>query len=149
MDKKKVRRIVAREGLIILGIVSILYCAQVFLFPQMHFSAPKYRLELTDGKIDYAIIGPEYGNENVYTKEFMRKMFHPSSSLVAKRLEQWKEINKVGIMRASPVNSWQKSIMESLAFFVVSSLLLQTIVIYFLVSLIRFIIWAVKTLSEK
>lgn len=151
MDKKKIKRVIAREGLILLEIAFILYCAGLFLFSKFIPPKSEYKVTLLDDSIRYIPIYPDAGSFNYSTKiEVMRKIYEPTQSLIMQRVKEFEEREKVTVVGSvEAVSSPGKSIMMVLLYFIMVGLLFQTIYIYLFVSLLRFIFWAIKTLKEK
>jgi hypothetical protein len=149
MNKNKVKRIIAREGLIIIAIVAIFELAQVFLFSKIDFSPPMYKIQLSNGSCMYVAIYPEIHTTSNSSHDLIAEMYNPSLTVVKKRIKEFTEMNRINCVNASRIRSWRDAIKEQAAYFLTLNIVLQGLILYLSVSILRFIIWAVRMLRES
>jgi hypothetical protein len=147
MSNKKIKRIIAREGLILIGLAVIIY-AVLFFLQNIPAALPKYRLEFTNGETHTININPEIRNDNNY-KKLLQETYHPSPKLVEKRIKGFigAENIKSTLKRATCINSTELYISELYSSLIGVTFILKVLITYLALLFIRFIIWAVRTLK--
>ena len=154
MVRKNIKRIIAREGLIIIAIAMILYLFKTFV-PSLPFPYPKYRLEFQDGNSNIIDVYPDINTSELSGKisssELVRRYHHPTPELLSKRIEKFIRDNKNGssLLDAKCVNEKQLYWYRAYFNLLFQPLLFRTLTIYFFLLLIRFILWAISILREK
>lgn len=154
MDEKKIKLIIAKEGLIIIAIGILLYAFKTFV-PSLPFPYPKYRLEFQDGSSNIIDIYPDINTSELAGKispnELVKRYHYPTPELISKRTEKFIRDNKKSslLLDAKCVNERQLYWYRAYFNFLLCSLFFRTFSIYFFLLLIRFIIWALRTLRER
>ncbi len=149
MNKKNIKRIIAREGLVLLGIGVILYFI-LSAIPDIPCRFPKYKLVFNNGESYILTISPEL-SQNYNKKKFIEEALNPSPQLVSKRINEFIKDNKIGseIKEAKQVNYKEVSFNKLILSFFLVSFVIKVIVIYFILFIIRFIICALRILRER
>ena len=140
-----IRRIIAREGLIIILIGLILGFSFSFLRQNIPAAFPKYRLEFNDGRVYIIDIHPDY----YYAPDAqraMREFFEPGSRILEKRRNEFiKQADiRSPLKEARLIRTWQLYLSRLLFKFLSINLLLATGIIYLFLTIPRFIFWAIK-----
>ncbi len=154
MDRKKVKLIIAKEGLIFVAIALALYFFKTFAF-SLPFPYPKYRLEFQDGSSNIIEIYPDIKSAELVGKrspnELVKHYHCPGRELVAKRTEKFIRDNKKGspLVDARCVNEKQLYWYRVYFNFLFQPLIFRTLTIYLFLLLLRFIFWAVEVLWRK
>jgi hypothetical protein len=149
MDKKKIKRLIAREGLILLGLAAALYLILMVL-PNISFSFPKYRLEFDNGKSYIVTISPEL-SQRYNTKKFIDSALDPSAQLISKRVNEFIKDNNIKAKLTSSrlINSRAVYFAKLVKSFFTLNFIFKLIIIYVLLLIIRFILWALGILRGK
>jgi len=146
---KKFKWIIAKEGLILIGLAMILYVALLFLgnIPAVY---PKYRLEFENGEVRTINISPEIRNDFDY-KRLLREVHNPTPALINKRVEEYRQMEKIKspLKAALRINSTRLYISELFSSLLSVMFIFKLLAIYAIILFIRFIIWALKALKEK
>lgn len=150
----KLKRIIAKEGLIIIAIAMIFYLLKTFM-PSLTFPYPKVRLEFQDGTSNIIEIYPAITTSELAGKissnELIRKYQCPSPGLLSKRIDKFIQDNKKGsvLLAAKCVNEKQLYLYRVYFNFLFQPLLFRTLTVYLFLLLIRFIFWAIRALDRK
>ncbi len=147
---KKIERIIAREGLIVLGLSVVLYLL-IFLFLQKApVVLPEYRLEFANGETHVIKINPEIRNDADY-KRLLEETYNPPPKLIEKRVKEFIKAGNIksALKSSSPVNSNRVHLSQLYSRLLGVAFILKVAVIYFALLFVRFIIWAVRTLRKK
>ncbi|MBU0548687.1 MAG: hypothetical protein KJ710_05720 [Candidatus Omnitrophica bacterium] len=149
MDKKMIKRIIAREGLIILGLSVALYFF-VLLFQNVPVALPKYRLEFTNGEIHTININPEIRNDPNY-KRLLRETYNPTPKLIDKCTKEFiRATNIKSALKSSKcINFNQIYISKLYSYFFGILFIFKLAIAYLVLLLVRFIIWAVRALGGR
>jgi len=149
MGKRKIKWIIAKEGLIILGLSVVLYLF-ILLLQNVPVALPKYRLEFANGEIHDININPEIRNDPDY-KKFLREVYNPPPKLIQKRIKEFiRAVNIESDLKNSKcINSTQLYISELYSSLLGVTFILKLAVVYFILLFARFIIWALRILREK
>jgi len=144
---KSFKRIIAKEGLIVLGLAVILYFSLLIL-QNVPVALPKYRLEFANGEICYININPEIRNHPDYNR-FLAQAYNPPQKLVDKRIKEFiRTANIQSSLRNSRyINANQVYISERYSYFIGGLFILKLAIVYLVLLLIRFISWAVRKLK--
>jgi len=149
MDKKKINRLIAREGLIVLGLGIVLYLA---LSAAANISVPllKYRLEFDNGKSYVILISPDL-SQGFNKKKLIRDSLNPSPRLISRRIDEFIKDNRIDskLKYAQPVNNRQVGFHKFLFSFFSFNFLTKLFIIYLVLLAARFVIWAAGILKEK
>jgi hypothetical protein len=152
MGMRKIKLIIAKEGLVIIAVAILLYAFKTFV-PSLTFPYPKYRLEFQDGSSNIIEIYPEIKTSEISgsgsSSELVTRYQHPTPELISKRTAQFiKASNKKSpLLDAKCVNETQLHWYRIYFDFFFQSLLIRTLAIYLFLVLIRFIIWALRILK--
>ena len=140
-----IRRIIAREGLLIILIGLIMYFSFSFLRKNIPAAFPKYRLEFTDGRVYIIDIHPDY-YYSPDAQKAMHELFEPGPKMLEKRRNEFiKQANiRSPLKEARLIRTWQLYLSKLLFKFLSVNLLLATGIIYLLLAIVRFIFWAMK-----
>jgi hypothetical protein len=154
MGKRKIKLIIAKEGLIIIAIALLLYAFKTYV-PSLTFPYPKYKLEFQDGSSNIIEIYPEIKTTEISgrgsSSELVIRYQHPNPKLVSKRTSEFIKASKNNspLLDVRCVNGMQLYLYRIYFHFFFQSLILRTLYIYLFLALIRFIRWAVKALKEQ
>ena len=154
MDKKKIKWIIAKEGLIIIAIAVILYFFRTFA-PTLPFPYPKVRLEFKDKSSNIIEIYPEITTPELAGRiapgELVKKYHCPTSELISKRIDKFIQDNKKSsaLLDIKCVNEKQLYLYRVYFNFLFRPLPFRTLTIYLFLLLIRFIVWAVRILRRN
>jgi len=149
MDKQKIERLIAKEGLIFIGLAIILYVLLFFL-QDIPVVFPKYRLEFANGEIHTININPEIRNDSNY-KRLLREVYNPPPRFIEKQVKEFIKMENIKptLKEAKCINSNQLYISELYSSILSIPFIFKVFIIYFTLLSIRFIIWALRTLREK
>ncbi|MFH1397278.1 MAG: hypothetical protein ABIH27_01835 [Candidatus Omnitrophota bacterium] len=149
MDNQKIKRIIAREGLIIMGLVVILYAILRFL-PTVPVVFPKYKLEFQSGETYTINIYPEI-RSGFNTKEIMKEALNPPPKLIEKRIKEFMDTVRIKseLKESSYVNSNAVYRSELAAYFFSKVFIVKILILYLILFPIRFVGWALRTLLQK
>jgi hypothetical protein len=151
---KKIKWIIAKEGLIIIAIAALLYIFKTYA-PTLPFPYPKIKLEFKDGSSNIIEIYPDMTTPElagrISPSDLVRKYHSPSPELITKRIDKFIQDNKkVSQLRdIKYVNGMQLSLYRVYFNFLFQPLPFRTLSIYLFLLLIRFIVWAVRILKGK
>jgi len=150
MITKRIDKIIAREGLIIIGLGIVLYFSTSFLCQHISAIFPKYRIEFTNGKAYTIDIYPDYYYSK-NSKQELREFFHPNGKVIQKRINEVIKRENIdsSLKETKLINSKQLYFSEQLFNLLSLGLFIKVIIIYLLLALIRFIIWAIAALKKK
>lgn len=146
----KIKRIIAREGLIILGLAVVLYLF-IFLFLQnVPVALPKYRLEFANGEIHTININPDIRNDSNY-KKLLEETYNPPPKLIEKRIKEFIRAGNIkSVLKSlSCINSNQIYISKLYSYLLGVTFILKLAIVYLILLFVRFIIWALRTLKER
>jgi len=148
MDKKKIKRFIAREGLIYLGISFILL---LLILSPLRIDAvfPQYKLTFEDGTTVDITIYPEE-NVNGYTVRDLNKVYQPEQILIKKRISEYVKGSSITspLKHAEATKETQVYISEVMAKLLRLNLFILALILYLILLAFRFSIWAVRTLKE-
>ncbi|HTZ10997.1 MAG TPA: hypothetical protein VMD04_01270 [Candidatus Margulisiibacteriota bacterium] len=151
---RKIKLLIAKEGLIIIAIALLLYAFKTYI-PSLAFPYPKYKLEFQDGSSNTIEIYPEIKTFEISgrgsSSALVARYQHPAQELISKRITQFiKASNKKSpLLNAKCVNGTQLYWYRLYFDFFFQSLLIRTLSIYLFLVLIRFILWALRTLKRE
>ncbi len=142
------KKIIAIEGLIIIGVAIVLYFIMFFCktAPVVY---PKYKAQFDGGKEYAVVVYPEINYKEAFNSGALLKEIHnPSSRLISKRIEEFaKEANiKARLINAQCMNSKQLRLAEAYSNILLEPFIFKVFFVYIFLLLIRFIVWAVKTI---
>ncbi len=144
----KINGIIAKEGLIILGLSAALYLF-VMLFQNMPVALPKYKLQFVDGRAYTISISPKLTNNPNY-KSTLKDAYNPSLRLVNERIKEFIEVAKIktALKSSRCVNSFQIYVSSLYSQFFSLLFVFKVAIVYFILLLLRFILWALRALKE-
>lgn len=150
MITKRIDKIIAREGLIILALGIVLYFSSSFLCRHIAAVFPKYRAEFANGKAYTIDIYPDY-YYSTDSKSELRRFFHPNEKVVQKRINELTKRENINspLKETKLINSKQLYLSEQLFNLLSLNLFIKVAILYFLLAIIRFIIWAVRILKKR
>jgi hypothetical protein len=146
------KRIIAREGLIIIAIAVGMYFLVSFLSEKIPVIYPKYRLAFADGKTYDIDIYPQVDYAQVFNpRAFLKEVCLPSQKLITKRIEEFRKNAKVtsSLKDSRCVNSTQLYFSALYSRFLSQHLLLKTLYVYGFLVALRFTLWAMRVLGHK
>ena len=148
MQKRWFERIIAKEGLIILGLAVILYFSSLLL-QNAPIVLPRYRLEFANGEVCLININPEIRNDFNYN-QFLSRAYSPSPKLVDKRIREFiRTANiKSPLENSKYINPNQIYLSKIYSCFMGGLFILKVAIAYFILLLVRFIAWAVGRLKR-
>jgi len=149
IGSKRIKTMVAKEGLIILLLSLVLYFLVTFFLQNIPVILPRYRLEFTNGEVHTINIFPEINNSYNYSR-LLEEAYNPSPSLVEKRIKEFirSENIKPALQGKVYVNSYQVYISRLYSRLIGLTFVLKLIIIYALLLFIRFIIWSLRILLK-
>jgi hypothetical protein len=146
---KKIRWILAKEGLILLASAVVIYVALLFLrdIPVVY---PKYRLEFENGDVRTIYIRPEIRNDFDY-KRLLREVHNPEPGLINKRIEEYRRMEGISpsLKEAKCVNTAALGISELYSSLLGVMFIFKVLIVYGMILTVRFIAWSLKALKEK
>jgi hypothetical protein len=146
---KKIRWILAKEGLILLASAVVIYVALLFLrdIPVVY---PKYRLEFENGDVRTIYIRPEIRNDFDY-KRLLREVHNPEPGLINKRIEEYRRMEGISpsLKEAKCVNTAALGISELYSSLLGVMFIFKVLIVYGMILTVRFIAWSSKALKEK
>ena len=147
MDKKRIKRIIAKEALIILGLACVLYLLVNFFLQNAPVVLPRYRLEFADGKAYTVTIMPEIPSYSNY-RQFLKEAYNPPPKLVEKRVKEFIKLAdiKPELKGSRYINSGGVHISQLYSRIMGTMFILKLVFAYFLLLLIRFMVWAIRAL---
>jgi len=149
MNKQKIKWIIAREGLIILGLSAVLYLL-LLLFKNVPVALPQYRLEFANGEICTININPELNNDSNYNR-LLEAAYSPPPKLVEKRIKEFIRAGNIKstLKSSALINSNQIYISKLYSNLLGVMFIFKLAIAYLILLLFRFIIWAARILKEK
>jgi len=150
MYKKKIKRIIAREGLIIIGLAVVSYIAVSLFFKNIPIELPRYRLEFANGEAHTITINPEIRNDSNY-KKLLDEAYNPTPKFVEQRIKEFVKSENIRspLINQSLINSNQTHISKLYSYVLGLTFIFKLAIVYLVLLLLRFIIWAIKTLRDK
>ncbi|MBN2830853.1 MAG: hypothetical protein JXL82_01035 [Candidatus Omnitrophica bacterium] len=149
MDKRKVKRVIAKEALIILGLSCVLYILIRFFLQNVPIVLPKYRLDFANGETHSLNIMPEIRTYSSYSK-FLEEAYNPPTKLLEKRIKEFTRVMNIksALRNKKFINPHGVYISRLYSRLLNTPFILKLIFIYLFLLSIRFIIWAVKVLTK-
>jgi hypothetical protein len=149
MNKKKINWIIAKEGLIIIGLAIVLYLL-MRVFSQIPIVYPKYRLEFVNGETHTINIYPDI-RSGYNSKEIIDAALNPTPKIIAKRIKEFMDAAGIKSALKEPrrVNPGAIYGSKLLVRFLNKPFVLKLFILYFILLFSRFIIWAVRKLRER
>ncbi len=144
-----INRIIAKEGLILIGLALILYAILHFL-PEMPVVFPKYKLEFVNGATYTIKIHPEIRN-GLNSNEIIEATLNPPPKIIEERIKEFTEAAhiKSDLNESSYVNSVAVHCYKFFFSFFGKFFALKVLIVYLVLLLVRFIVWAIRTLRKK
>ena len=143
------KKIIAREGLILIGLAVALYFA-LLVCRAVPVAIPKYRAQFADGKAYTIVIYPDINYSKALNSEVLLKEIHnPPPKIVSKRIEEFARQAKIDskLISAGCVNAKQLYLSRIYSRIMSQPFAVKILFIYAFLVLMRFIIWAVKTIG--
>jgi len=146
---RKIELMMAKEGLILVGLAIILY-AVLFFLQKVPVAMPECRLEFANGETRSIIINPEIRNDSNY-RRLLEETYNPPPKLVEKRIKEFIRAGNIhsALISSQCINSSWLQISKAYSYFLGINFVLKLIVIYLVLLFARFIIWAVRTLKKS
>lgn len=150
MNKKMIKRIIAREGLIILSLSVVLYLFIFLFLKNVPVVLLKYRLEFANGEIHTININPEIRNDSNY-KRLLEETYNPPAKLIEKRIKEFTRAENIKsrLKSSKCINSNQIYISKIYSYLIGITFILKLAIVYLILLFVRFIIWSFKILNEK
>ena len=140
---KMLKRIIAKEVLIISVIGCLLFILSHFFLQNATVILPKYKLDFANGETYVITIMPQIRTYASYSK-FLEEAYNPSLALIEKRIKEFKGI--VGIKSALKekkyVNAYQVNLSRLYSRIVGIPFIFKLVFVYLILVFIRLIIWA-------
>ncbi|MBU4346248.1 MAG: hypothetical protein KKH29_02850 [Candidatus Omnitrophica bacterium] len=152
---KNIKKIIAREGIILLGIAILYYLFLLFLGSTITSVTPKYKITFIDGQTHTIEITPKFDfskeGEDSYPKKYIKEWHYPLQKNILDSVEKLieRENIKSEVEKIELINSKKLNISYLLFSFHSLKLFFQIVILYSVYLFIRFIIWAIKILREK
>jgi len=149
MGNNRIKRVVAKEALIILGLSCVLYILSHFFLQNVPIVLPRYRLEFANGQAHTINIMPEIRNDSNYQK-LLKEAYDPSVKLIDKRIKEFvrQENIKSALKKSDYVNSRQVYLSKLYSRILSVTFILKLAIIYLVLLLARFIFWALRVLKK-
>ncbi len=149
IGSKRIRSIVAKEGLIILLLSLVLYSLVTFFLQNIPIILPRYRLEFTNGEVHTINIFPEINNSYNY-RRLLEAAHNPPPSIIERRIKEYikSENIKPALKSKVYINSYQVDISKLYSRLIGLNFVLKLIIIYAFLLFIRFIIWSLRILLK-
>lgn len=144
-----INKIIAKEGLIIIGLALILYAILHFL-PEMPVVYPKYKLEFVNGETYTIKIHPEIRN-GLNSNEIIEATLNPPLKIIEERVKEFTEAAhiKSKLKSLSYVNSAAVRFYKFFFSFFGKFFALKVLIAYSILLLIRFVTWSLRTLKRN
>jgi len=146
---KILKKIVAREILILILMGSACYFLFSFVNDKISIPFPKYKLEFSSGETYTIDIYPDiYASTDM--KSLTEEFFAPKQKVVEKRINEFikRQNIKSALKKAEFINQKQLSRNKALIDLLRLNLFIKIFAVYFILLLGRFIVWEVKALNE-
>jgi len=149
MSKIKIKWIIAKEGLIILGLAAALYFLTTFLLNRMPVVLPEYKLEFANGQTYTIVINPQFRNDANYRK-FLKEAYNPSPKLIEQRIKEFTRSGNIksALKSSSCINTVQVYLSKLYSDLLSLTFVLKLAIIYLALLLFRFILWAIRILKK-
>lgn len=144
-----VKRVIAKEGLIIILTGVIWYFAFSLFADKLPLPYPRYRLEFAGGQAYEIDIYPElYFSTD--RRSFTRDLCDPRDKVVKKRIQEFisRQGIKPALKEARCINPGQLRFYRLLNSFLALSFLIKIALIYLALLVVRFAFWALKVLRR-
>jgi hypothetical protein len=140
----KIKRVIAKEVLIILGLGIALYFILI-LFQNIPVVLPRYRLVFENGETRVLSISPEIRNDYNYRK-LLEEAHNPSSKFVERRLREFvKESSIRSALKSSCyINSTQVYLSRLCSRLLGTLFIVKLAIVYLVLLLVRLVAWAVR-----
>jgi hypothetical protein len=150
MDNKKIKRIIAREGLIALGLAIALYFLVTLFLQNVPVVLPRYKLVFANGEAHAININPEIRNDSNY-KKLLEETYNPSLKLIEKRIKEFIKAGNIKstLKSSNCINSGRIYISKLYSYLLEITFILKLAIAYFILLFMRFVIWAIRALREK
>ena len=144
----KIKFIIAREGLIILGLAALLYVFISFFLQKMPVAMVKYRLEFANGQANVISINPEIRNDYDY-KKLLEQTYDPPPDLIQKRINEFIKSGNIksALKSFRCVNTNQIYLSRLYSRILGAWFIFKLAIVYIILLLARFIFWSVKILK--
>ena len=144
-----INKIIAKEGLILIGLALVLYAILHFL-PETPVIFPKYKLEFVNGETYTIKIHPEIRN-GLNSNEIIEATLNPPPKIIEARIKEFTEEAhiKSGLKSVCYVNSVTVHCYKFFFSFFGKFFALKVLIVYSVLLLVRFIVWALRTLRKK
>jgi len=148
MGKLKIKWIIAKEGLIILGLAVALYFLTAFFLKHMPVVLPEYKLEFTNGQTYTIVINPQIRNDANYRK-FLKEAYNPPPKLIEQRIKEFTRSRNIksALKSSSCINTIQVYLSKLYSDLINVTFVLKLAVVYLALLLLRFIFWALRILK--
>jgi len=147
-----INKILAKEGLILLGVSAVLYFLITPLYRNIPIVFPVCRVQFANNSSYTIPIYPDidYGKISDI-RIFLKQIHNPPQKLIAKRIEEFSRGTKINspVKDVHCVNKWQVGLSEFSSAILSHNLLIKVLFVYSLLALIRFIFWSIKTLRRE
>lgn len=149
MIKLNIKRIIAKEALVILGLAGFLYILVHFFLQNVPIALPKYKLDFGNGETYNLDIIPQIRNYSDYN-EFLEVAYNPPPKVVEKRVKEFMKVMNIRsqLKSARLINSKQLYLSKAYSRFVGVSFIVKLLFLYLFLLLIRFVVWALKVLLK-
>ncbi|MDD3988156.1 MAG: hypothetical protein PHS12_00555 [Candidatus Omnitrophica bacterium] len=147
MIKLNIKRIIAKEALVILGITVCLYILIHFFLQNVPIALPRYKLDFANGETHSLDIIPQIRSYSDY-RQFLETAYNPPPKVVEKRVKEFvKVLNIRSQLRGTRlINSRQVYFSRLYSRFIGVGFIVKLIFVYLFLLLIRFMVWALRVL---
>jgi len=142
------KKIIAREGLILIGLAVILYFTML-LCRLAPIVLPKYRVQFSDGKSCVITVHPDINYRNTLDRAGLLEEIHnPPPKLISRRIEEFAAQARISSKPVSVrrANGAQLYVSRVYARAMSQPFIIKLFFIYILLGLARFTAWALRVL---
>ncbi|MFA5287476.1 MAG: hypothetical protein WC394_04315 [Candidatus Omnitrophota bacterium] len=146
------KRIIAKEGVILLVLSAVIYFSFTFLFRNIPVVYPKYSLKFSNGSTYIIDIYPDIDYSKVRNaRSFLKEVNNPDPRLVSKRIGEFSKTAKVDseLKSAVCINKVQLCFSGLVSSVLSRNLPVIILAVYIFLLILRFLIWVVKFLKAK
>jgi len=149
--KINIKKILAKEGLILILVGVLVYLSFSFLLQKAPVVYPKYKVKFANSQIYTIDIYPDINYSKVFnSRSFLQSIHNPPPALISKRIKEFSARVNINspVEEEYCVNNWQLYLSAFYSRVLSLSLFIKVLLVYLFLLLIRFILWALKTLKN-
>lgn len=145
-----IKKIVAKEGLILIAIGIAVYFLVLFFCRNIPVVFAKYKVNFANGAVYIIDIYPDLDYSKVFNAGlFLKEIHNPPAKLVSKRIAEFSKRANINssLKNAYCINSWQLYLSEACYRILALNLFVKILFVYLFLLAVRFTAWAIRTLK--